>query len=155
MSTETSKQVVLTFIEAIFAADMPRAVSCLHEDIDFLSYAPIAIFPNLGHRRGKQQYAETLGTLYLVFSHLRHEIVSVVAEGDAVAVMTRRYMTKRANGRVVQNAAADFFRLRDGLIVEQRCFMDSFDAVQQMLEIDLVDTFKLAAPGPEGHFTGG
>jgi len=42
-------------------------------------------------------------------------------------------LRQRASGRVIQLFIADFLRFRDGRIVEMREFMDSFDAVQQVL----------------------
>jgi len=49
----------------------------------------------------------------------------------AVIVMAR--MKQRATGRIIQTLFAQFVRFRDGRIVEFREFLDSFDAVEQVL----------------------
>jgi limonene-1,2-epoxide hydrolase len=48
-------------------------------------------------------------------------------------------LRQRTTNRIIQLFVADFFRLENDRIVELREFMDSFDAVQQVLgrEIEL------------------
>jgi ketosteroid isomerase-like protein len=48
-------------------------------------------------------------------------------------------LRQRSTNRIIQLLVAHFMRLRDGRIIEMREFMDSFDAVQQVLghEIDM------------------
>jgi len=63
----------------------------------------------------------------------------MVVEADDAAVIIQARATQRATGRVIQLLLAQFLRFRDGRIVELREFMDSFDAVEQVLgrEINL------------------
>ena len=42
-------------------------------------------------------------------------------------------LRQRTTGRIIQLFIADFIRLENNRIVELREFMDSFDAVQQVL----------------------
>ncbi|MCL4712059.1 MAG: hypothetical protein KJZ73_12520 [Pseudorhodoplanes sp.] len=57
----------------------------------------------------------------------------MVTEGDDDAMIVLARLRQRASGRAIQLFVADFLRLRQGRIVELRQFMDSFDAVQQVL----------------------
>jgi ketosteroid isomerase-like protein len=57
--------------------------------------------------------------------------------GDKVAAYLRAFFKKRSNERVVQFDMAAFYTLRQGRIAQIREIIDSFDLVQQVLEIDL------------------
>lgn len=105
----------------------------IDEDIDFVSYAPVNVFPCLGRQRGKAAVARSLETIHAHFEfHTYKPVLMVVEEHDA-AVIIQASATQRATGRVIQLMLAQFLRFRGGHIVELREFMDSFDAVEQVL----------------------
>jgi ketosteroid isomerase-like protein len=70
---------------------------------------------------------------------MHHEVLFVAADGDRVATIVRVHLRKRASERVIEFLSADFYTLRNGLIIGQRQFLDSFDLVQQVLERDVID----------------
>jgi ketosteroid isomerase-like protein len=111
----------------------------IDEHIDFISYAPVSVFPCLGKQRGKAAVAKSLETIHAHFELHAYKPVLMVVEADDAAVIIQARATQRATGRVIQLLLAQFLRFRDGRIVELREFMDSFDAVEQVLgrEIDL------------------
>jgi uncharacterized protein len=111
----------------------------LDEDIDFISYAPVSVFPCLGKQRGKAAVEKSLETIHAHFEFHAYKPILMVVEADDAAVIIQARATQRATGRVIQLMFAQFLRFRDGHIVELREFMDSFDAVEQMLgrEINL------------------
>jgi ketosteroid isomerase-like protein len=115
------------------------------DDVDFLSYAPRDVFPYLGHRRGKSALAATFQAARMRFEYVSLQPVSVVIEDDNAAVILLSRQRQRATGRVIQLFRAQFLRFRAGRVVRIRDFLDSFDAVQQVLgrEIDLPPSPRL------------
>jgi uncharacterized protein len=112
------------------------------EEIDYVSYAPVEVFPFLGRRRGKAAVAETAQRLRETFEYLSYQPIFLVASGDEAAAIVLARLRQRATGRIIQLFVANFARFRGTRIVEFREFLDSFDAVQQVLgrEIDLSKT---------------
>ena len=105
----------------------------MDEDIDFISYAPISVFPCLGKQRGKAAVAKSLETIHAHFELHNYKPILMVVEADDAAVIIQARATQRATGRVIQLMFAQFLRFQSGRIVELREFMDSFDAVEQVL----------------------
>ncbi len=97
------------------------------------SYAPVDIFPYLGRKQGKAAVAATMNAAHADFEYLSYQPVFMVTEQDDAAVIVLARLRQRATGRTIQLFVADFIRFADGRIVELRQFMDSFDAVQQVL----------------------
>ena len=109
-------------------------LNAFDEDIEFVSYSPLEVFPFLGHRRGKTAMAEVLTAGYKEFEFVTYEPVFMVCEQeDAAAVIVFARFTHRRSGRSISTMIAHFLRFRRGLIVELREFMDSFGAVSQLL----------------------
>ncbi len=142
-----NKQCVLDFLQAFYAGDAAGAMARCESDIDTLTYAPVDLFPHLGHKRGRAWIAEAIAIQQQRYALRRHEVLFVAAEDGRVATMTRCALTKRNDDRVVQFVVAEFFTLRDGLIAEHRAFFDSFDLVQQILGRDLADDFAISIHG--------
>lgn len=137
MIANLNRQRVLNFLETFVAGDVEGALSCCADDIDYLASAPIDILPHMGHHHGKDEARQLWQTVHARYDHLRHEVRTIVAEGDKVAVDLRAFFRKRTNQRIVQFDMAAFYTLRDGRISHIREIIDTFDLVQQVLEIDL------------------
>jgi ketosteroid isomerase-like protein len=88
-------------------------------------------------KEGKAWVAQAVRIQRERYSVRNYEIQSTVIDGDRAATMVQARLTKRADNRVVQLMIAEFFTLRDGLIVEHRAFFDSLDFIQQLLGRDL------------------
>ena len=144
----SAKEVVLAAIDVIHSNNAARALDYYHDDVDFIGYAPVELFPHMGARHGKAEAMRTVTALHQQFSRMRHEIEFIAAEGDAVAVILRLHLQKQENDRIIQLQVANFFQVRDGLIVQQRQFFDSFDVVQQVLEVDLAEVLTKRQQGP-------
>lgn len=114
-------------------------LNSIDDDVDFVSYAPTDIFPYLGPHRGKAAFTEVMRTVHATFEFLTYKPVFLAVEGnDAAAAMISMKLRQRSTGRVISMFVAQFVRFRDGRICELREFMDTFDAVEQVLghEID-------------------
>jgi len=109
------------------------------DDIEFISYSPVAIFPFLGHRRGKAAVAEALRGAHQEFEIISYEPMSMVVEQQEAAVVLFARGINRKSRRSLQLSVAHFIRFRDGKIAEIKEFMDSFNAAEQVLgrELDI------------------
>ena len=134
-----AREQVLGFLRAIYARDVPRALTFLDEEFDFVGHAPVQLFPHLGARHGKAEIAETMTAVQKRYASMHHEVLFIAADGDRVATIVRVHLRKNVSERVIEFLSADFYTLRNGLIVEQRQFLDSFDLVQQVLEREVIE----------------
>lgn len=111
----------------------------IDERVDFVSYAPVEVFPCLGKKHGKAEVMESMKIVHDKFIFLDYQPIFVVVQDEAAALMIMARAQQRATGRIIQLFFAQFLQFRDGRIVEFREFMDLFDAVEQVLgrHIDL------------------
>lgn len=147
MENNSNRQCVLNFLQAFYDGDATAAMACCDNDVDTITYAPVDLFPHLGHKHGRAWVAEAIAIQQQRYTIRKHEVTFITAEDDRVAAMTRCALTKRNDGRVVQFVEAAFFTLRDERIAQHRAFFDSFDLVQQILGHDLADEFAISVRG--------
>jgi ketosteroid isomerase-like protein len=147
MDDGQTRQRVLDYLDAFYSGDLPRTLDCFDDEIDIITYAPVELFPHLGHKRGKAWVPEALQTQKKRYLSRKYQIKFMAVEGDRASVMLRLQMVKRNDRRVVQFDVAELYRLRDGRIVEFRSFFDSFDLIQQLLGQDLTDAFAATVKG--------
>ena len=140
MSELESRQRVLRLLDSYYAGDIERALDGCTDDIEYFASAPIDLLPHMGHHCGKDDVRRSWQTIRTRYASSRHEVRMIVAADDMVAVHIRVFLTKRANGRIVQFDSAMFFRLRGGRIASIRQIIDTFDLVEQVLERDLLLT---------------
>jgi hypothetical protein len=146
MVENLNRQRVLNFLDVFYSGDLEGALARCSDDIAFFSNAPMDILPHMGHHRGKAELRATWQTIHGRYSSLRHEVRTVVAEHDKVAVDIRVFFRKITNNRIVQFDLAVFYTLRDGRITHIREIMDTFDLVQQVLERDLAALLTGSTP---------
>jgi limonene-1,2-epoxide hydrolase len=142
-----TRQRVLNYIEAFYGGDVAGAQACCDDDIDSITYAPVELFPHLGHKRGKAWVAEAIRIQQERYLTRRSEITFIAVDGLKVATMQRVFMRKRNDQRLVQLELAEFFTLSAGRIIAHRSFFDSFDLIQQLLGHDLTDAFAAVVQG--------
>ena len=147
MDDNLTRQRVLDYLEAFYAGDVLRTLDCCDDEIDSITYAPVELFPHLGHKHGKAWIPEAIRTQKQRYLSRKYEIKFIAVDGPKVATMQRLLMQKRNDRRVVQFDVAEFFTLRDGRIAEHRAFFDSFDLVQQLLGQDLTAEFAASVSG--------
>ena len=136
-----NQQRVLKFLDAFYSGDAATATACCDEELDSITYAPIELFPHLGHKHGNAWVAEAIKTQQKRYSDRKYEIKFIAVDGDKIATMQFISLRKRNDDRVVHLEAAEFFTLRGGRILLHRSFFDSFDFVQQLLGRDLTESF--------------
>jgi ketosteroid isomerase-like protein len=139
LMTDVLRERLTTLYAAMKKGQLDFVLNAIHDDIEFISYAPIKVFPFLGHRRGKPAMSEVLHGAAEAFEFIACEPISMVIELESAAVMVFSRGINRVTGRSVQGMLAHFMRFRDGKIVELREFMDSLYAAEQALGRDLID----------------
>lgn len=143
MTVQGNRQRIADFCKIFYSLDLENAMAFYADDVDYVSHVPVDILPHLGQRRGKAEIRDTFARVYSRYSSMRYEIQVMVAEEDRVALISRVFFQKALRDRIVQMDIANFYTLRDGLIVKQREFLDSYDLVQQVLEIDIAGALQL------------
>jgi ketosteroid isomerase-like protein len=137
--TDVLRERLTTLYAAMKKRQLDFVLNAIHDDIEFISYSPIKVFPFLGHRRGKPAMAKALHSALDAFEVVACEPISMVIELENAAVMALPRGVRRATGRSVQGMLAHFMRFRDGKIVELREFMDSLHAAEQALGRELIE----------------
>jgi ketosteroid isomerase-like protein len=141
MDDGRTRQRVLDYLQAFYAGDVPHTLDCCDDEIDIIVYAPVELFPHLGHKHGKDWIPQAIRTQKQRYLTRNYEIKFMAVDGDKASTMLRLQMEKRNDRRIMRFDVAEFYTLRDGRILEYRSFFDSFDLVQQLLGQDLTETF--------------
>ncbi len=131
--TEDTRKIVTDLYRYYAAGDGEKFAALLHDDIDWVIYAPIEVFPFAGQRNGRAAVVEALGEIARTYVLQRYEPQSILADGERAAVLSDVNFKQIATGRTLRFYIADFLRLRDGAVVEFREFANTFDVVEQAL----------------------
>ena len=123
--------------DAYARSDFDRMSALLDENIDWMIYAPVMVFPFAGPRRGRAAVMQTFREIVRDYALESYQREIVVVEGDRVAVMADVRMQQRTTGRTLRFRLANFMRYRDGRLAEFREFINSFDVVEQALGREL------------------
>ena len=133
MTENPARSIVEAFYKAYAAGDIATCATLIHDDIDWIIYGPLQVFPFTGPRRGKQAALETLAAIAKDFALERYVPEALIVEGDRAAVLSNAAFKQLSTARTISVRLADFLRLRDGKIIELREVFDTFDAVEQAL----------------------
>jgi ketosteroid isomerase-like protein len=133
VTENATRAAVEALYEAYAARDLDRVAALIHDDIEWIIYGPVQVFPFQGPRRGKAQVLDALGAISKDYALERYVPEIVVVEGERAAVMSDAAFVQRATNRTLSLRLADFLRFRDGRLIEFREFTDTFDAVEQAL----------------------
>lgn len=120
------------------AGRIDHVLNDFDDEAELISYAPVQVFPYLGRQHGKAAIAETMKKVAAEFEILTYQPIFMVVENDSAGTIVMARLRQRSTDRIISLLVAHFIQFRDRRIVELREFMDSFDAVQQVLgrEID-------------------
>ena len=113
--------------------DVARVALFIHEDIDWIIYGPVTVFPFAGVRRGRAAVLAAMGEIAESYQLESHKIEQTIIDGDRAAILANVGFKQRATGRSLRFRVANFLRFDDGRLIEFREFADSFDLVEQAL----------------------
>lgn len=134
---QSTRAILEDMIDAYKQGGTDRLAAHIHDDVDWLFYAPIALFPFAGARRGKAEVFKGFAQMYETFRPVGYDVNVVLVDGDRSASLCNAQMEQRSTGRIISSRIANFHRFRDGLMVEYRGFTDSFDSAEQVLGREL------------------
>ena len=136
-----SKSDVRATMDELYAAyaarSFERMAPLIDENIDWIIYAPVMVFPYAGARRGRDAVLEVLAAISEAFAMESYQREIVVVEGERVAVMADVAFKQKATGRILRFRVANFMRFQDGRLIEFREFTNTFDVVEQALGREL------------------
>ena len=113
--------------------DFNRLGDMFDENVDFISNAPIEIFPYLGRRIGRAEVIKALSAVHSEFEAIEYLPLRILVEDQTAGLIVSINLTQRKTKRIMRFFSANFLRFRDNRIVEYRAFLDSFEAAQQVL----------------------
>ncbi len=139
MSDQTMRGFVRAFCDALLSHDTRKISEWLADDVDWLVFGPIDLFPFFGQRKGKAAVIsmyEQVGN-FLAFQQCEKD--TLLIDGPQTAVLTKLTAIHRRTGRTLSLRLAIFTEFRDGKVARLRTVFDSFDAAEQAIgrEIDL------------------
>ncbi len=137
MAGSDTRALVRELYDAYERRDFVGVAALIHDDIDWMIYGPVAVFPFAGARKGRDAVLQAMAAIaesYALESY-RREIV--IVEGERAAVMSDVAFTQRKTGRIMRFRLANFLRFQDGRVIEFREFANTFDVVEQALGHEL------------------
>lgn len=139
MSDDTMRGFIRAFCDALLSQDTERITASLHDEVDWLIYGPIDLYPFFGQRSGKQAVLSMLAQLDGYLKLQRCEKDSSLIDDAQSAVLTKLTAICKPTGRTMSLRLALFIEVHEGKVKRLRTVFDSFDAAEQALgrEIDL------------------
>jgi ketosteroid isomerase-like protein len=137
VAESVSHATVHKLYDAYERRDFERVAALIHDDIDWVIYAPVGVFPFAGPRRGRKDVLEVMARIAESYALVSYKREIVIVEGDRAAVMSDVSFKQRATERILRFRVANFLRFRDGRVIEFREFANTFDVVEQALGREL------------------
>jgi len=133
MTTEQTRAVARDLYDAYARRDFDRVAALIHDDIDWVIYGPMHVFPFAGARKGRLAVMQALAGIAEHFNLESYVPEIILADGDRAAVISDVSFTQRASNRKMRFRLANFMRIENGRIIEFREFANTFDVVEQAL----------------------
>jgi ketosteroid isomerase-like protein len=137
--SDGTRAIVRELYDAYGRRDFERVAGLIHDDIDWVIYAPMSVFSFAGPRRGRGRAAvlAAMADIATSFALESYQPDVMIVDGERAALLSDVSYRQRATDRVLRLRIANFLRLQDGRLIEFREFIDSFDAVEQALGREL------------------
>ena len=130
---QDTRALVRELYDAYERREFDRVTALLHEDIDWIIYAPMNLFPFAGQRKGRAAVVQTLVGIASQYHLERYKPQIIVVEGDRTAVMSDVTFMQRSSNRTIRFHLVNFLRWQDGRVIEFREFANTFDIAEQTL----------------------
>jgi len=105
----------------------------IDDDVDWVIYGPVEMFPFLGARRGKAAVFEVCRQISENVRVHRFDRESIVLGEDSAASMMRYSLTALDSNKPINLRLAHFARFRAGRLLNIRVLLDTYDLVEQAL----------------------
>jgi ketosteroid isomerase-like protein len=105
----------------------------IDDDIDWVIYGPIDMFPFLGARRGKDAVLEVCRQVSENVRVRRFDRESIVLGEDSAASMMRYSLTMLDSNKPINLRLAHVAQFKAGRLLNIRVLLDTYDLVEQTL----------------------
>jgi ketosteroid isomerase-like protein len=105
----------------------------IDDDVDWVIYGPVDMFPFLGARRGKAAVLEVCRQISENVRVHRFDRESIMLGEDSAASMMRYSLTVLDSNKPITLRLAHFARFRAGRLLNIRVLLDTYDLVEQAL----------------------
>lgn len=133
MTEMTMRGFVRAFCEAFLTRDVERIAVYLDDDVDWIVFGPVDLFPFFGQRSGRQAVLDMYADLEASLEIKSCERDSTLVDGDQAASMIRLTAVHKQTGRTLTMRLAHLAQFRGGKVVRMRALFDSFDFAEQVL----------------------
>jgi ketosteroid isomerase-like protein len=133
MNEQSTREVATDLYDAYERRDFQRVAELIDDDIEWIIFAPMQVFPFAGYRRGKAAVLEALARIARDYELKSYVPQVLIVDGDRAAVMSDVAFMQRATERTLHFHIANFLRVQNGRVVEFREFANTFDVVEQAL----------------------
>lgn len=139
MPQEAARGFVHVFCDAMTSRDAGRLAPFLDDDIEWVVFGPVDLFPFFGRRRGKTAVLAMFRELMTVLQLRRCEQDSLLTDGENAAALVKINALDMSTGRILSLRLAQFATFREHKLVSLKAVFDSFDVAEQVMgrEIDL------------------
>jgi ketosteroid isomerase-like protein len=107
--------------------------SQIDDDVDWVIYGPIDMFPFLGAGRGKDAVLEVCRQISENVRVHRFDRESIVLGEDSAASMMRYSLTALDSNKPINLRLAHFAQFKAGRLLNIRVLLDTYDLVEQAL----------------------
>jgi ketosteroid isomerase-like protein len=133
MTDDETRALALDLYQAYRDGNAQRVADIIDDEIDWVIYGPVEVFPFEGSRKGKPAVLAVLAGIANEYKLERYQPEILIAENDRAAVLSDVTFEQRASGRKLRFRLVNFLRFRNGRLIEFREFADTFDVVEQAL----------------------
>ena len=105
----------------------------IDDDVDWVIYGPVDMFPFLGARRGKDAVLEVCRQVSENVRVRRFDRESIVLGEDSAASMMRYSLTMLDSNKPINLRLAHVAQFKAGRLLNIRVLLDSYDLVEQTL----------------------
>ena len=131
MSEQQNIEIVKRGYEAFGQGDINGLLALCAENVEWVTPGP-AEMPTAGIRRGHEQVGKFFTALDELFEIERFEPKQFIAQGEQVVVLGDDTAKVKATGKVLTEAWAHAFTIRDGKIVAFREYIDTAEVVAEL-----------------------
>lgn len=141
MSEDAMRGFVRAFCDALAKGEPERVAPFLHDDIEWMVFGPVDLFPIFGERRGKEAVLAMCGEIAALLTLQGCEQETAVSDGDNASALVRLTALHARSNRILSLRLAQFAQFRDGKLVRLRALFDSFDFAEQAMgrQIELIE----------------
>jgi len=107
--------------------------SMIDDNVDWIIYGPIDMFPFFGQRRGKSAVLEVIREIADHVRIKRFDRESILLGVDQAASMLRFSLTAPDSDRRISLRVAHFAQFKAGRLISIKAVIDTFDLVEQVI----------------------